>query len=110
MNTENEVKPPTMAPPLVKQEKTSINTHQECSKAHCSVENRVTNCQISELPPSPNNKIKQETKSEIKTPLDESVFILYNGSIPSQTILQQIERAGRRGLDTQGNIRILSLS
>jgi hypothetical protein len=72
MNTENEVKPPTMAPPQVKQEKTSISTHQECSKTNCIVENRVTNCPISELPPVPDNEIKQEDKSTKKRPLDES--------------------------------------
>jgi len=81
MNTENEVKPPTMAPPqvkqeditpVVKQEKTSIDTHKECSKTNCSVENRVTNCPISELPPVPDNEIKQEDKSTKKRPLDES--------------------------------------
>jgi hypothetical protein len=81
MNTENEVKPPTMAPPsvkqediapVVKQEKTSINTHKECSKGNCMVGNRVTNCPISELPPIPDNQIKQENKSERKRPLAES--------------------------------------
>ena len=38
-----------------------------------------------------------------------TVIILYNGSISSQTILQQIGRAGRRGLDTQGNIIIINV-
>ena len=86
MNIKIEVKPPIMAPPpvprpkvkqedntsAIKQERTSIDTHKECSKGNCIVDNRVTNCPISDIPPIPDNKIKQEDKSERKRPLDES--------------------------------------
>ena len=48
---------------------------------------------------------KRNSNQPLNIPI-RTVIIMYGEPVSSQTILQQIERAGRRGLDTQGNIII----
>ena len=48
---------------------------------------------------------KRDSNQPLNIPI-RTVIIMYGETVSSQTILQQIERAGRRGLDTQGNIII----